>query len=277
MKKTSLVMACLVGLALMASCKKDVQPTINPLVGEGYLTENAEIYTAKEYTIGYVLNGEKLTEVEIVISLNGEFVSSSSLSLDQPNTYTASFPISSDNTGTLTIRGTVTDAKGHTATTSTTVTCIEQPNAKFLGNYEGNALISGTLNIIPNNMDTIPQELQDEPIAVKLHIASGDDVDEVIATVTINDQESPNLINGTVEGNKVTFEAINAPFNLDYEYSGMNINIPLDMTYDITGTLNNGTLDLEGGCKGNGTFNVFIFSGSVDLDGSIGGSLTKTE
>lgn len=270
-------MACLVGLALMASCKKDVQPTINLLQGESYLTENAEIYTSKSYTIGYVLNGEKLAKIEIAITLNGEFVSSSALELDEPDTYTATFPISSDNAGTLTIRGTVTDAKGHTATTSTTVTCIEQPNAKFVGEYEGYALISGTLNIMPNNMDPIPQELQDEPIAVKLLIASGNDINEVIASVTINDQENPNSINGTVEGNKVTFEAINAPFNLDYEYNGMNINIPLDMTYDITGTLNNGMLDLEGGCKGNGSFNIFIISGTVDLDGSIGGSLTKTE
>ena len=270
-------MACLVGLALMASCKKDIQPAISVATEPEYVHQNSEVYSGDEIAVGFNVTGEKLTQVVISVDQNGTMLYTYTEALDNKDTYFIAKTFAIETTGTVLISGTVTDAKGHTATTSFNIICDEKPNAKFVGNYEGNALISGTLNVMPNNMDPIPQELQDEPIAVKLNIAPGNDINEVIASVTINDQENPNSINGTVEGNKVTFEAINAPFNLDYDYNGMNVNIPLDMTYDITGTLDNGTLNLEGGCKGNGSFNIFIFSGTVDLDGSIGGSLTKTE
>ena len=272
-------MACCIGLMLLASCKKDVQPTITFLQGEEYLTDNAEIYSGTEHMIGFAVTGEKLTNVEVRVMLNGELFFSSTLPLDEPDTYNATFPISisSDAAGTLAITGTVTDAKEHTASTSITVTCIERPNAKFVGRFEGDALITGTLNVIPNNMDPMEQEFQDEPISVQLNIESGENVNEVIAFVTINEQENPDQVNGIVEGNNVVFEAINVPFTMNYENNGMSIPVTLDMTYNITGTLNNGMLELEGECKGSGDFNLFIIAGTIEMEGTVGGSLTKTE
>ena len=277
MKKSTFALACLVGLALMASCKKDpVAPTITAIQNEGYATENTQIYSGDEITVGFNATGEKLTKLEITLTENGNVLNTSQAIIENLATYSHSASFTVAATGTVTVTGTVTDAVGQTASKSFNIVCNEKPNAKFVGVYEGDALITGTLNIVPNNMDPMQQDLQDEPISIKLHMASGDDVDKVVATVTINDQESPNPINGTVEGNKVTFEALNAPFNLNYDYNGMNINIPFDMTYNITGTLNDGMLGLEGECKGNGNFNLFI-SGTVEIEGTIGGSLIKTE
>jgi hypothetical protein len=54
------------------------------------------------------------------------------------------------------------------------------------------------------------------------------------------------------------------------------VTVPLNMTYNIVGTLNNGNLDLDGDCQGNGDINLFVVTGTVKIQGTIGGSLNKT-
>ena len=268
-------MACCIGLMLFASCKKDTQPTINIATGPDYAGPNTEVYSGDEITVGFNVTGENLTQIVISADQNGTVLYTYTETIDNLNTYFFTKTFSIDATGPVIIGGTVTDAKGYTATTSFSIICNEKPNAKFVGLYEGDALISGTFNVVPTGMDPIQQDVENEPIPAHLTILAGDNVNEVIAYVTINDEE--NIVVGTVEGNQVVFEAINTPFTMNYDYNGMTIPITLDMTYNITGTLNEGILELEGSCKGNGDFNLFIVSGTIEMDGTVGGSLTKTE
>lgn len=274
MKKSSLFLACCIGLMLFASCKKDpIAPTITLMQGEGYLTENAHVFANEDLIVGFVATGEKLVEIETKITKDGLLLSRSIESLDELPTYTGSSHISISEAGTVTITGTVTDAAGQTASVSINVFCEEQPNAKFVGRFEGNALSSGTLHANITGMDPIDQEFTDRETPVVLELAAGDDINEVVGTCTFEDRTVD--CRGTVEGNTVTFEAINDVITFNYDLGGFSISPQLNVTYNIKGTLTDGQLMLDGSCQGNGDINLFIYSGTVDMDATVGGSLTK--
>lgn len=274
MKKVTLALACLVGLALMASCKKDVQPTITASTNPEYVNQNSEVYSGDEIAVGFNVTGENLIQIVISAEQNGTMLYTHTETLANESNYFYAKAFAIDAMGTVTISGTVTDVKGHTASTSFNILCNEKPNAKFVGFYEGNALITGTMNIINSGMDPMQQEMQDDPVPVRLSVEAGENFNEVIAHVTINEQENPGPIQGVVEGNKMVFTAINSTYNMTYQ----NFSIPLNVTYDIICTLNEGMLDLEGTCKGDGEIYIPPFiNGSIEMEGTVNGSLTKTE
>ena len=275
MKKSFLFMACCIGLMFFASCKKDVQPTINIATGGNYAGPNTEVFSGDPVTVGFSATGENLTKIEMTASQNGIVMYSDAQNIDNAASYLYAHNFELEAVGTVTITGIVTDAKGHTATTSFDINYYEKPNAKFVGNYEGDALVNGTYDINVTNMDPIHDVMTDQPFPTILYIEAGEENDEVIATVTINEQT--NTVVGTVNGYQVTFEAINDTYTMLYETNGFTVPITLDMTYNIVGTLNDDKLDLEGTCKGNGEFNMFVISGTIDMEGTVGGSLDKKE
>ena len=268
-------MACCIGLMFFASCKKDVQPTINIATGGNYASQNTEVFSGDPVTIGFSATGESLTKIEMTASQNGIIMYSDAQNIDNAASYLYAHNFELEAVGKVTISGVVTDAKGHTATTSFDITYYEKPNAKFVGHYDGDALINGTYDINVTNMDPIHDVMTNQPFPTILDIEAGEENDEVIATVTINDQTDK--VVGTVNGYKVTFEAINETYTMHYNYNGMDIPIVLNMTYNITGTLNGNQLELEGNCKGNGDINLFFITGTIELEGTVGGSLNKSK
>jgi autotransporter translocation and assembly factor TamB len=96
---------------------------------------------------------------------------------------------------------------------------------------------------------------------------------EVIGNCKINDQDME--LKGTVEGNKVTFEAVNTTVSYNYEMNGLNIPLEMNVTYAVAGTLENKTLTLNGTCNGEGEIHLLIYNGTTSIDGTIGGSLEK--
>lgn len=273
MKKSTFFLACCIGLMLFASCKKDpIAPTINIFAGEGCVTENAQLYSGDEIMVGFQVTGEKLTNIEVLISQNGIQLASDSESIDaEVYTYLNKFTI--DATGIVNIKGTITDAAGQTATKSFNIVYEEKPNAKFIGRYEGNALSSGTMHANINGMEPIEQEFTDREMPVVLELEAGADMNEVVGTCTFEDRTID--CRGTVDGNVVTFEAINDVITFNYDFNGFNVSPQLNVTYNIKGTLNDNQLMLDGNCTGNGNINLFIYNGTVDMEASVGGSLTK--
>lgn len=271
MKKTKLFMACCIGLMFFASCKKDVQPTISVITDPGYASQSAEVFSNDPILVGFNVTGESLVQIMMIAEQNGNAIFTHSETLNNVSSYSYTKSFTLDATGSVTIRGTVTDANGNTATKSFDINFNEKPNAKFVGHYEGDALITGSYDANISTMDPIHDTLIDQPFATIVDIEAGEVINEVMATIKINDQN--NTVRGTVNGNKVTFEAINSIYNLSYQ----GFTIPIDMTYNIVGTLNEGRLDLEGNCKGDGEFNMFIVSGTIEMEGILGGSLIKTE
>ena len=267
-------MACCIGLMLFASCKKDVQPTINVNSNPGYISQGSEVFTGDQLLVGFNVTGESLIQIMMIAEQNGAALFTYSESLDNVASYSFSKTFTLDATGTVTIRGTVTDAKGKTATKSFDIHMNEKPNAKFVGHYEGNILFSGTANLNVSGMDPMSETLENEPFPAVVDIVPGESIIEVQATLTINGQE--NTVKGTVEGDKVVFEAVNDTFTYTYDYQGFSIPIPLDMTYAITGLLNGDQLGIDGTCRGNGEISLLIYTGTVDMEGTLGGSLNKT-
>lgn len=279
MKKSSLFLACCIGLMFFASCKKDpVAPTINILEDVGVVTEDAQVYSGDEIVVGFTGTGENLTQIEIVISQDGIVLASHSDDLNSqrndptsPFYYWHSFTI--EASGTVNVKGTVTDANGLTASKSFNIHFNEKPNAKFVGRYEGNALATGILHANISGMDPIDQDFTDRETPIVLQLEAGFDINEVTGTCSFEDRTVD--CKGTVEGNVVTFEVIDDVITFNYDLGGFSVSPQLNVTYNIKGTLTDGQLLLDGSCQGNGDINLFIYSGTVDMDATVGGSLTK--
>lgn len=275
MKKSTLFMACCIGLLLLAGCKKKVAPTITVFQGEGYLTENAQVYANENVKLGFVATGEKLVELETIITKDGILISRSTESIEgQPSSYTSSTNISFIDTGTMTVMATVTDANGLTASTSYNFNCIEKPYEKFLGNYEGNALFSGNMEVNMDGVDPMQQEVTEHEVPVSVVISGGPAVDEVIILLQMDNQEME--LAGKVDGNMITCEADHVSYSFNYDLGGgFNVTPEMDVSYIVKATLDGNQLMIDGTCIGSGEVHVLIYNGTISVDGIIGGSLNK--
>ena len=274
MKKSTLFLACCIGLMLFASCKKDpVAPTISVITDTGYVTENAQIYSGDIIKVGFNATGEKLTKIEITLTQNGTVINSSQATIENQTSFSHTAAFTVEATGTVTVTGTVTDANGLIGSKSFNINFIEKPNAKFIGHYEGNALATGSYQAEVSGLEPVQQEFTDREVPVILDIAAGDDINNIVATCTIDDRTMTAL--GTVEGDKITFETINDVITFDYDLGIMVIHPEINVTYSIVSTLVDGQLNLEGNCTGNGVMNYGFFSGTINLEATVGGSLNK--
>lgn len=273
MKKSTLFLACCIGLLFFASCKKDpVAPTIDLTNGSEYVTENAQLYYGDEVTVGFDATGEDLIKLEVTLSADGTIFTSHFENIEKQASYSYSHTFTLDASGTVTITGIVTDASGQTASKSFNIICNEWPNAKFTGHYEGDALFTGIMKAEIDGMDPIENEMTDKAFPVTLDLRQGETLTDVIGICKIESQEME--IKGTVEGNTVTFEAVNTTVTFNYNMNGINIPLDMNITYAVTGVLDNETLTLNGTCNGEGEIH-FIINGTTSLDGTIGGSLAK--
>ena len=274
MKKSTLFLACCIGLMLFASCKKDpVAPTISVITDAGYVTENAQIYSGDIIKVGFNATGEKLTKIEITLTQNGTVINSSQAAIENQTSFSHTAAFTVEATGTVTVTGTVTDANGLTASKNFDIYFNEKPNAKFIGHYEGDALFTGIMKAEVTGLDPVEQEVTDRAVPVILELREGETMTEVIGNCKINDQDME--LKGTVEGNKVTFEAVNTTVSYNYEMNGLNIPLEMNVTYAVAGTLDNKTLTLNGNCNGEGEIHLLIYNGTTSIDGTIGGSLEK--
>ena len=277
MKKTVLFLACCIGLLLLASCKKDpVAPTIDILADADCVSENAQVYSGDEILVGFTGTAENIIQIGIVISQDGielashtDDMSGQKADAVSPFSYKHAFTI--ETAGTVTVTGTATDANGLTASKSFNIIYEEKPYEKFVGDYEGDALFTGTMNAEMPGQEPMGQELTDFEMPVNLTISGGENPNEVEASWKMGEQEMTTT--GTVDGDKVSFEVTNFPYTFTYTYQGAQIPVNFIMTYNIIGTLNGNQLDLEGTCQGNGSI---LFTATVEIDGTIGGSLAKS-
>ena len=276
MKRSILFMACCIGLMLLASCKKDpIAPTIKVFNGAGYAVENTQVFSGDQITVGFVAMGENLTQIEVTLSQNGTTLTRHSENIEKLDLYNYSHTFSVDAIGTVTITGKITDAAGQTAVCSFNILCEEKPNAKFVGHYEGDALFTGIMKAEFIGMDSMEQEVTDRPVPVTLDLRAGEGLNDVVGTCKTEDQEME--IKGIVDGNSVTFEAVNTTFTFNYTMNGFNVSPTMDVTYNVKGTLNGETLSLDGTCVGNGNLNLIIYNGTIAMDGTLGGSLNKMQ
>ena len=279
MKKSTLFLACCIGLMLFASCKKEpVAPTIDIFAGEDCVTENAQVYSGEEFVVGFTASGESLTKIEIIISQNGTILDGytedcTSQKNDPVPPYLCKHNFTIEATGTVNIKGTVTDANGLTATKSFNILFNEKPCAKFLGHYEGNALFTGTMEAAIAGMEPMQQEVTDRETPVTLSIIEGETMNEVVVACIVNDQES--TATGIVDGDKFIITLTDVPYTFNYNINGFSISPTMVINMNLTATLVDGQLILDGTCNGEGEIAVFFYTGTMSIDGTIGGSLNK--
>ncbi len=274
MKKNILFIACCIGLMLFASCKKDpIAPTIRLYDGEVCVPENAQVFSGDPIVVGFKATGEKLTKIEVSITQNNIVLAQDAKAIDAAEVYTYVKDFTIDASGIVTITGTVTDAAGQTATKSFDIVYNEKPNAKFLGIYQGKAYFTGTMEASIAGMEPMHQDVTDQEMPITLTVTEGVSMNEVICK--INDQEETAV--GTVEGDKLSIVLTDIPYTFDYDMNGFSISPTLIMNLNLTATLAEGQLTLEGTCNGDGEVNVFIYTGTMAIDGNISGTLDKTE
>lgn len=286
MKRLSLFITCCIGLLFLANCKKTpVVPYISILQKQGCVTENAQVYSGTEIMVGFSCTGENLTQIDVVLTQNDSVLAShtnNNLVNEKkepvpPYIYKHAFTL--ETIGPVTITSTLTDAQGQMATVSFNINYNERPNMKFVGHYEGDLFINGNYSADLSLIGPQTGDLDSIAFYTIADITTGDNVNEVMATLTLGDQ--PNTVRGTVNGNDIDFDEINSKFVFDYTYDGLafpiNVPIELDVVYSIHGTLTEGQLDLQGTCQGHGDISIWggVVKGPMTMEGTLGGSLTK--
>ena len=277
-------MACCIGLLFFASCKKGpVLPSISILQKQGCVIENSQVYYGGEITVGFHCTGENLTQLDVVLSQNDSILASHSDTLngakkDPVTSFDYKHPFTLEVLGPVTVTGTLTDSLGQVATISFDINYNETPNMRFVGHYEGDLYICGVYKADLSVIGVQEGDLDSIPFYTIADIVTGDNMNEVEATLTLGDQ--PNTVRGTVDGDNIIFDEISSKFVFDYTYEGIfNINIPieLDVIFSMHGTLIEGILNLEGECQGGGDISIIggVVNGPMTMEGTLSGSLTK--
>ena len=233
--------------------------------------------------MGFSCTGENLTQIDVVLSQNDSILAlfTDSLNAKRVDPVTSidyKHPFTLEVLGLVTVTGTLTDAQGQVATVSFDINYNETPNMRFVGHFEGDLFINGNYSADLSIIGLQNGDLDSISFYTIADIVTGDNMNEVIATLTLGDQ--PNTVRGTVDGDNVVFDEINSKFVFDYTYDGIfNINIPieLDVIFSMHGTLIDGHLDLEGECQGGGDISIMggVVNGPMTMEGILGGSLTK--
>ena len=231
MKKTFLFLSCSLVLVIMASCKKGpVLPGISILRNQGCVIENSQVYYGGEITVGLRCTGENLTCIDIVLSQNDSVLARHTDSLcakrvDPVTTIDYKHPFTLEVLGAVTVTGTLTDSLGQVATLSFDINYNETPNMKFVGHYEGDLFICGNYTADVTVIGQQDGDLDSIPFYTIVDIVTSDNMNEVVATLTLGDQ--PNIVRGVVDGDNIVFDEINSTFVFDYTYEGFfNINVP---------------------------------------------------
>lgn len=121
----------------------------------------------------------------------------------------------------------------------------EKPYEKFIGSYEGSALLKGTVSFDVVGVGSFEQDIENTfPMDITLSAGSADD--KLVMTYTSEDQSETFTATGTITDDQVDFD-------------------PVQIKQEIEGSLVSLTLDMEGTLTGN----IFALSGTVDGEGNI--------
>lgn len=118
----------------------------------------------------------------------------------------------------------------------------ENTNEKFIGNYAGEIVINGTIEVTIFG-ETQTQPLDEQKTDIELKITAGNENDEVIANFEMEGQ--PVNIKGKCKNNHVDFE----PVSKTIDYEGQQINC----TFSMKGDLDGNTLNVNGNINATGT------------------------
>lgn len=239
MKKLSLL--CFAVVAFLATaCQKNVQPTLSLTAGNEYVSQGDEVEAGTEVWFGFQCTGNKLETLKVTISGPLGTISSDSCLLNGAESANETIKVVINQLGTISMNAVLEDAKGQKATASLTFECVGQPNAFFVGNYQGVAFVEGT---VASTSVPYSYPISTDVMPVSAIISAGEQADQVV--IELNYDGIVYSTTGIIEGNHVDFE-------------------PFDINLVIDGSSYNGTLDLEG----EKTADVLDVTGAVEASGN---------
>ena len=122
----------------------------------------------------------------------------------------------------------------------------EKPYEKFIGSYNGSALVEGTISYSIGSTSLSNDIKQTLPMAIDL--SAGDSDNRLVLTYTPEGQNEIYTATGTINEDKVTFD----PVVVKETIEGKDVNLTLNMNGTIVGTV----FSLKGDFSGNGNINI---------------------
>lgn len=122
----------------------------------------------------------------------------------------------------------------------------EKPYEKFIGNYNGSALVKGTLSIGSGGTSLTQDIEQTFPMLISL--SAGDADNKLVLTYAPEGQEETFTATGTITDDKVVFD----PIHIIYEIEGS----PVDLTINMNGALAGSIFAMDGTFNGSGNLNI---------------------
>lgn len=138
----------------------------------------------------------------------------------------------------------------------------EKPYEKFIGNYNGSALMNGTLSMSVAGTSVNREFEQTFPLDITLGAGSEDN--KLVMTYMPEGQNEIYTAIGTINEDKVTFD----PVVVKETIEGTEVNLTLNMNGTIAGTI----FSLNGDFSGNG--NITILEQPLPFPFTVTGTVT---
>ena len=284
MKRISLMTFALVGFMLMTGCKKEeplpeptpdptpnptvveptlVEPTLTLKIGEGYLAEGDEITMGETIMVGFECTGEKLGELVVTFKMGETMLIERTKTWENDTISEYETTLTLDQIGDITMTAVLTDTQNLTDTLTFNFKSI----SPFVPDNETHYLGSVTLNATATALTfTFPIDTQDE-----MEIIITDSQDETSVNATIIYGGNTYSTSGTKDGDSINFE----PFDYSLDFEGSIVVVTLEMT----GTVGDAMLSVEGTLSGTGNITIpdLPFSIPATIEGTITGDLNEVE
>lgn len=138
----------------------------------------------------------------------------------------------------------------------------EKPYEKFIGSYNGSALVSGTISI-GSGGTSLNQDIE-QAIPMAIGLSAGDADNRLVLTYTPDGQEETFTATGTITDEKVVFD----PIQIEQEIEGTLV----DVTLNLNGALNGNIFALNGTFNGSG--NIIIMEQPLPFPFSVTGTIS---
>jgi hypothetical protein len=143
----------------------------------------------------------------------------------------------------------------------------EKPYEKFIGSYEGDALLKGTVSVSMGGT-SLNKDLEN-PVPMVVSLTAGDADNKLVMTYTPEDQDETYTVIGTITDDQVAFD----PVQIEQEIEGSTVKLTIDMDGVLAGTI----FVLNGTFTGNGNITILDLPTPVPFtaSGTISANLNK--
>lgn len=283
MKKLFFALACVVGLMTFAGCTQEQinelleqKPTVEFVAADGYIATNTSVYVGTELKFQVKIAPNSGSEAALahfdfsITDLTGATVFNENPTITNPDgESTYEFSFTPQAASTYLVTATVTDANSKANIAELTVDYVPVVVAE-MGTYEGSLNIAGQLTSDEYLGQSLNEAVEYSDLPISIILGAIDDNNRVSATIEI--EGSPVTLYATMTDNVMTFDE----FHFNKTITAI-LEVTLDLTMNITGTMDGNTLTLEGTAVGSGSTPVLMTTFNVNLEGTTAGTLTKVE